>query len=325
MKKKIILYIGTIIFMLVIIFMNESYAKTTNTKTFKGFLYDNEDHIYTKEGSSELYVEKATIVAQNFSIEEDTRKNLLDIRFNWLHAVEDMRKYIVGNTDVHYYDIASSVSVDMIKKAQEAVNKCRNNLNMDNLNGEIIRKITGYKDRTSYGKALNDLYKELTAAYYSASGEARNGVNITDSYVTKFKYTKAQWEEYMKIFGPRYNLSGEERDTIINILGIKTAADENSSLATRTDLYVAKNDSFETMMGYDKDQIDLYITLWGKYPYPDGSSENGPRDGVMVEWAYVLDHDGQHSPFYNKSFDGKSFHTPIVTNYDKNRKCYWFY
>lgn len=325
MKKKIILYIGTIIFMLVIIFMNEAYAKTTNTKTFKGFLYDNEDHIYTKEGSSELYVEKATIVGQNFFIEEDTTKNLLDIRFNWLHAVEDMRKHIIDNTNIHYYDIVSSESVDMIKKAQEAVNKCRNNLNMDNLNGDIIKQITGYKDRTSYGKALNDLYKELTAAYYSASGEARNGVNITDSYVTKFKYTKAQWEEYIKFFGPRYNLSGEERDTIINILEIKTAADENSSLATRKDLYVDKNDSFETMMGYDKDQIDLYISLWGKNPYPDGSSENGPRDGVMVEWAYVLDHDGQHSPFYNKNFDGKSFHTPIVTNYDKNRKCYWFY
>lgn len=235
-----------------------------------------------------------------------------------------MMKWI--KNEVSYQEIAKNNTEEDLMAARHAVWYVEDEINgmvkSDEYDQNTMRKkfqeITGYK-YNEIEKYIKDIrasqYKELTAAYdYKKSKQGTQGktVGICDSYVTKFKYNKKQIELYNDVYGfGRLNLSSNEAKIIRKVWAIKLKASDDSELATRTDLYVAKDDSFETMMSYDKIEIDLYQNLFGKYPTPGGSSENGPMDGVMLEWTHMKE-DGKHSTFYNKNFNGRSFVIPVV-------------
>ena len=183
--------------------------------------------------------------------------------------------------------------------------------------GEKNKNISEYI--TKQGSAA--LRSLRAALHYKTKRTALPTINSTEREL--FQYNAANAQKYMDLYG-KNNLNAFNKTRIINLWEYKISYAKKSpkdKLVTRSDIYVDINDSYQAKMSYDREQIMVYKFVWGD-PYVKGDSSGEMAKGIKIEWTNMIDN-GQHTDFYNKYYNGRSFTPPAGTYYSKeNEKKY---
>ena len=218
------------------------------------------------------------------------------VHYEWLEAVDEMIK-LINSSKVSYTDIAKNSASD-IKNAIAALKRAQTNIGTFNYSDENVnsgqdllsklnnenrenvaqrsktafQNITKYNSTEDYNNYIGKAIRELNAAYDLVKGTSSyktddgDKIDINDSYMTKFKYTYKQIELYReKVYGYRYNC--ENADIIEKVWNYKVgvyAKNKGSTIVTRKDLFVSKNDRVEVKAKYDKDKTAIYYAAFGQ-------------------------------------------------------------
>ena len=288
-KIMVVILLCSIFFM----YMNTtiSYADNINLKSYVDRIFEENERL-----NEHYFMVDSVYAAQHKSDDVD---GSLAVRYEWLHAVDEMIK-LINSDKVSYRDIANN-SEDDINSAINALSKCRTYIGTftgkegkfddgtdtfenDRLlrqgvalrSGKAFETITKYKattsGRKSYDNYIGKAIRELNASYDYARGKSNYktsdgySVNINDNYNIKFKYTYKQIELYKnKVYGERYNC--DNSDIIKKVWNYKVGVyktDNTNSIITRKDLYVDKNDKIEVKAEYDKDKKTIYLVAFGQ-------------------------------------------------------------
>ncbi|MBR3255636.1 MAG: hypothetical protein IKF97_05435 [Clostridia bacterium] len=239
------------------------------------------------------------------------------------------------NTHLSYYieknGITNEINKDKISRNDNAIYKMEHEFTDEQLAELYKDEAINTTNRRVLltGLLYNKRYRNTISDYLnkSANDIADGKPRVKDTFKTKFMYNLDRINQYATEYS-RANLSinlvGNELSTIKRVWGLKLQASQegssspfSSSFTTRTDLYVSKDDSYNTKMNYDRDHIQLYLAVYGR---------GAVDEGTLIEWNYFLNNN-KHSAYFNKHSDGKGKWMPNSIPNDEwnedDENAYW--